>query len=273
MEWDEITASERAGKLDPPPPPTPNARSFERVAFINDVHAEHVDTLLWGQVLSWLREIRPERLVINGDFLDNPSISRFVHNPLTVTSLKRETDTGKQMLRQLRQAVGPGCIIDFTEGNHEKRIRLWIGTQGLALAGMEGTTLAEMLEFEDLNINHHGDEGFRLRPNFHVYHGVLVPKSNGFSTAARAELSKWNMSGISGHTHYADTATKDLGRGPMQWWSNGCLCTLQVDYVTGPTGWHHSVAVGEFDRNSDHFTMEQVVIRDRQLVYRGRTYI
>lgn len=241
----------------------------ETVAFINDTHSWHVDSVIWTQVLAWLEYLKPDRLVHLGDAVDNPSVSRFSPRSITVPSLNQERESVREQLVQLRDAIGPEAKFDLTPGNHEDRIWRWLMDKAPQAADMPEWTIANWLGADQVGLTVHGLDGFSLVEDFRCYHGTHINKSNGMSTAARAELIKWNCSGISGHTHYTDHACRVIGGSLREWWSNGCLTSTESEYVIGPSNWHQAVSVGYFDHDNPHlFQIEQIKIRDQKLIWR-----
>lgn len=264
--WREIVSLEKAGKLPSAVASRPSSYEAERVLFLSDLHFPFQDQPVLDQVISLICDDSFDRIVINGDLVDFYDISRFVskkHVPI-----EDELKLTKTFLSQLRTVYdGP---IDYTIGNHELRMEMYLRTDAKKLAGLECLELPNLLELDGFGITLHDEEGFLLRPHFLVYHGTVVRKHSGWS--AKGELEKWGVSGISGHTHRLESYHVTNMQGTRAWWEQGCLCSVDAEYVTGVPNWQQGFAIGEFSYDSRWFHVERVPVLGGRLRYRGKDY-
>lgn len=280
-DWHEIVAQEKSGTLaipESPPPPvltrTERRRratetGYERIIFIPDLHCPYHDRDVWVQVLAFIRDYTPDRIVFLGDVIDAYPVSSFSKDPARKETLQDELDSGHEVLRQARDAA-PDAIIDYTPGNHEKRIDRFLWEKAPALASLRCMALGELLRLDELEVRLHDYSGFKLREKFRVTHGTAVRRHAGHS--AMAEQVKWGINGISGHTHRAGTYTVSNEAGTMSWTETGHLCDVaRAEYVQSPN-WQQAIACGDFKRSSNRFQLELVQIARRELVYQGRSF-
>lgn len=238
----------------------------ERVLFLSDIHFPFQDQGCLDQIFELIKRESFDRIVLNGDLLDFYDISRFTskqHVPI-----ETELDAAKAFLAQLR-SIFDGHI-DYTVGNHEERLELYLRTDATKLAGLKCLEIPELLNLAEYGVEFHQKDGFLLRPNFLVYHGVIVRKHSGWS--AKGELEKHGISGISGHTHRLESFHMTDRAGTRAWFEQGCLCTLDAEYIVGVPNWQQGFAIGEFSRNSDWFQIERVPFSGGRLRYRGVDY-
>lgn len=66
---------------------------------------------------------QPDRVVIVGDFLDFPQLSRFQQEPQWAQTLQASIQEGYDLIGKIRKTVGDACTIDFVPGNHETRMQ------------------------------------------------------------------------------------------------------------------------------------------------------
>jgi predicted phosphodiesterase len=239
----------------------------ERVLFLSDIHFPYEDSKLLKQILRWIEFNPVHRIVINGDLLDFYELSRFLKSPTRAITAQDEIDLAYDFLVKIRSIHDQ--TIDFIPGNHELRLEKYLRSDAIQLAGLRCLELPNLLKLRELDINPHDSEGFLLRPNFLVYHGEAVRKHSGHS--AKAELEKYGISGISGHTHRMDSYHKTDLTGTRGWYEQGCLCRMDPEYVKSPD-WQQGFAVGEFDYNSKWHNIELVSFSNGKLLYRGESY-
>lgn len=104
---------------------------------------------------------QPDRVVIVGDFLDFPQLSRFAKEPEFERTMQASVQEAFDLLCKIRDTVGSACTIDFIPGNHETRLVRAVG-QTPETRGLYGLTrpgdkyplhhIATILRFDDLQI-------------------------------------------------------------------------------------------------------------------------
>jgi hypothetical protein len=134
------------------------------------------------------------------------------------------------------------------KSNHLDRLRRYLWAHAQALAGLDALAIPELLHLRDHNIEY---MDFYIHKNFLFKHGNLVSKEAGMT--ARRELAAEGMSGVSGHTHrLAQIYARERG-GKYTWIENGCLCTLDPDWMDNVANWQHGISIVSFEPNSDNY--------------------
>jgi hypothetical protein len=113
---------------------------------ISDVHAPYHDPEVWATMLAIIRAIRPENVVIIGDFADCYAVSRFTKDPSRRRMLFEELEETSALLDELDLLRVPHVI--FTEGNHETRLARLVCERAPELHGLV-KTLPEILRVEE----------------------------------------------------------------------------------------------------------------------------
>lgn len=114
-----------------------------RVVVVSDVHAPYHDVRAWGAFVGAVRLLRPDALVIGGDFLDCYAISSHSRDPKRRANLAWEVDQAAVLLAELTDAA-PNARKWYLEGNHEYRLPRYIADRAPELDGM-AIPLAERL--------------------------------------------------------------------------------------------------------------------------------
>lgn len=202
--------------------------------------------------LDYAEDFRPERVVIIGDFLDVPGPSRwnrgtaleFSHN------LQMECDKGHEYLRQLRGVVGDQCVIDFHNGNHEKRVENYIRNKAPAFDGLEALRIPSLLRFSELGIN--------LLPDIAPFatgwvstHGDCIGKtvSPVSGATAIAQARRTGKSVVMGHTHRLGMINETIAGKALTGIETGHMMDLnKADYVSYPN-WQAGFAAFELENN------------------------
>ena len=101
---------------------------------VPDVHAPYHDKRVWNTILKTIETVKPERVVIIGDFADCYAVSNFPKNPMRKQDLRYEIDLArKELLRLVRAA---DCELIYCEGNHEFRMERYLCQRAPELYGL-----------------------------------------------------------------------------------------------------------------------------------------
>jgi hypothetical protein len=221
----------------------------------SDFHFPYHDVRAVESFLNLVGKLKPHRVVLNGDICDFFQLSRFNRDGTRENALQEELDQGNAFRAAVR-AAAPDAVIDETEGNHDRRIRDWLGANAPAFKGLRVLKPEVLFQHREHDITGHPGCGFRLRPGFLVRHGSVVRKGAGNS--AKGELDNAGISGWSGHTHRLATFRKN-GYRTLQWTEQGGFMRLDPDYIAGgKPDWTQGCVVGEFSTRSDSFATYEV---------------
>lgn len=95
-------------------------RSTERILFIPDTHVPFEDARAWDVMMDVARAVRPETIVILGDFADMWAVSAHDKSPTRRENLESEMKAVASRLDEL-DSLGAKRKL-YVEGNHEERL-------------------------------------------------------------------------------------------------------------------------------------------------------
>jgi predicted phosphodiesterase len=100
------------------------ARQSQRILVCPDAHHPYVDRRAWDCFLGAAEVLRPDVLVIIGDFADCYAISSHPKHPSRRISFPEEMEATQKALAELQRLAIPRVV--FCEGNHEQRLERYI---------------------------------------------------------------------------------------------------------------------------------------------------
>ena len=174
---------------------------------LSDLHMPFQHEGALNIVQTYLRQWRPDLLILNGDVLDLPIISSFPQNPAYLVPLQKTLDDVRSYLMQLRNATGPETEIVFVPGNHElDRLLNYLWRHASALASLRVLTLENMMGLAELGIAY-APEGVEVTDKLIVLHGDRYTNSlgGGSGMSARKEGMDHGISTVTGHCFSDDT--------------------------------------------------------------------
>jgi predicted phosphodiesterase len=217
------------------------------VAFIPDCHVGFVgdepihDKEAMAKVWQWLAAKQPHKIVLLGDFLDLPAMSRFDTKPIAQQRTKEAFIEARTWLKSLRELC-PKADICYLEGNHEARLEKYLERQAPEL--WWAVKIPDLLKLEDLDVRYLGPYG--------SYHEVApgVKATHGYQLCTTKQLAKYpQFSSVFGHTHrlQLDYRTNSQAS-PSTVWAMTCGTLARIDGLvpgTPPEGpnWQQGFAV------------------------------
>jgi predicted phosphodiesterase len=196
--------------------------------FCSDFHIPDIDPKCWKITLTIAHQLQPELIWLGGDYLDFKSVSRFLTNPAERHSAHRAIHAGKVALRELREAA-PNARLIFREGNHDRRLQLYIAEKAPELSFLDELRLPNLLQLAAVDcIFAGGDDRTKVGHLWHLHGDEL---RTGRIYPARAALGQAHDNIIFGHVHRFSVAYEQgLSGTDHVAWSIGCLQNLRVDY-------------------------------------------
>lgn len=197
---------------------------------ISDQQIPFQDPLSNAAVLDYARALKPKTVIINGDFMDFPTLStKFAARRADVGKLNDELAQGREYLSQLRQAVGRKAEIVFNEGNHEARWWTYVESQAAAFVPLtdEWLTVATALKLDKFDIRYR--DGYYEGRALWERDGLVVTHGNwhGKSTHGKQHQAYYG-SVLYGHLHRPGITSSTNYRGETHIaWSTGCLCNIE----------------------------------------------
>jgi predicted phosphodiesterase len=236
-----------------------------QIICINDLHIPHQDEKSLQLVFDFIIEKQPNELVLNGDILDCYWLSAFLHNPSIKIYTQQECDIFYKLFSKLRKHI-PNTAISFIPGNHEDRIikETWKNPGFYGLRSLEWNNL---LNFDKLNISYYPKR--RTFRNFTFTHGNACSKHASYTAKIEFEDHKC-QNGLSGHTHRMGWYNKSCDKVIDSWYENGCLCSLDPEYIKDVVNWQQGFSVINFYDNL--VFVDPILIKENKFSYEGKLY-
>jgi hypothetical protein len=133
---------------EPKGPPTFSGRE-QTILVCPDTHVPYHDPVAWEVFLNVARKVRPDVLVLIGDFADCEAISSHTKSPTRRHRVVEELDVVNEKLDEIDALRIPRKI--WTEGNHERRLTRIVAEKVPELDGMV-RTLQEYLKVKERGI-------------------------------------------------------------------------------------------------------------------------
>lgn len=203
---------------------------------IGDQHIPDIDYEFARQVISFIRSIKPDTIILSGDLLDFTRLAKFDTVPFAGKLIQEEFDLGQQFLKSLRKSFS-GRII-FTEGNHEFRLRKYLVCKARELYGLKGLSVEEGLDLKGFDIEYIKSPenaatwtGARIEHQG-VYVGHFDMIRQGAGNTAKGLVEKYGVSILQSHTHRGGTYRKHTMDGrTLVGQENFCMCKLNPSYM------------------------------------------
>lgn len=220
--------------------------------------------------IQFCEDEQPEFIIINGDFLDCYSVSKFPkkpNNPL----LQEELDMGVEILENIRRRC-PDSEIWYLDGNHEERLsRLVKEKEGLF--NLNALKLTNLLELDRLDIKHKEYMCPLELDDLTVVHGDTVSKHSAYA-AKRTIHDDGFKNVIVGHTHRMGWYMHDGHQGRKRGLENGGLFSKeQAEYMKGPTNWQNGFCIAYQDPSEDFLQVHPLEMDDQgKFMWKGELY-
>jgi len=251
-----------------------------KLLVLSDLHGVFLDNKAWNIVLEIIKNNKFDEIVLNGDILDFPFISKHDRKLFEVPVLQNYSEvleiefTKKAILKPLRDAA-PDAKIVFRLGNHEERLtqgKYTVAAERLAklFKHYNSSELDEMLELQSFNIEYDPKEVRDYFGKFEVVHGLSLAK-----TAPRNNINMYMGSGTSGHSHRLNSTYIRNKKSPYVWVESGCLRTINdVEYLNTAmvADWMQGFVTVTFDNDSDLFFSKTHPIVNGSCEFNGVVY-
>lgn len=233
---------------------------------LNDLQMEYHDVeVLTELVIPFVKDIKPDILILNGDIVDMYALSTFDKQPSTKPDILGEIESARWLMKQLEHVPTKHWI----GGNHEHRLDRYLWKQAPAL-GLDRAAFPRRFGLPDFDFKWHpynGDEpGHVMLGKLMVTHGFLVRAHSAIS--AKAHLERLGSSVLVGHTHRMGVHYKTNVKGVHAAYENGCLCRLDPEYAQYPD-WQQGFSVVHVHDHNGFFNVQQIPILERRVFHYG----
>lgn len=200
------------------------------VGILSDVHIPYHDEQALAAAVAYLKKRRPDVLLLNGDFADFYTISRYTKNPKK-RNFKKEVKLLREGLAWLRSQFAKSRII-YKQGNHDERWDHWLWNHAPEISDLPQVRLSSILGARKLDIEFVGDGRPVMAGKLAIFHGHEL-SGGPFVPAmpARSAFLRTTASVMVGHHHRTSTHTQpNWKHEEIVCWSVGCLADLNPEY-------------------------------------------
>jgi predicted phosphodiesterase len=239
-------------------------KGHKRVGILSDIHVPYhsIDALTLG--IKYLKDIKIDALLLNGDTIDCHTLSRFIKDPKK-RNFALELDTFRQLFEVLQRELS--CQIYFKSGNHEIRYEHFLQQKAGELIGVQEFQFENIIKARANGIVMIADKQvMRLNSlngiHGHEYIGGIAPPVN----VARGLYLKGKVSAFQGHNHATSSHTeRDMNGKLTTTYSIGCLSELHPAYMP-LNKWNWGFADVELDPNGENYEFHN------HTIYKGKVY-
>ena len=202
-----------------------------QVGILSDIHVPYHSPKALAASVKHLKTLGLKALILNGDFADFYSISRWVKNPA-------KRDFGGE-LKAVRELIGwlraefPRIPIIAKLGNHEERWEHWLWDHAPEISGETEMGLDAWLHLNRNGVELVKDQRIILAGELPIAHGHELPKGMASPVnAARGAFMRTMSTILIGHGHRTSGhCEQDMWQSETFCWSTGCLCDLAPEYA------------------------------------------
>jgi predicted phosphodiesterase len=227
---------------------------------LSDIHLPYHDKTALEVALKTGQDEGVDAILLNGDFMDIFSLSRWEKDPKQ-RDLAGEITMGREVLEMLREEF-KGKQIIWKHGNHEERWEAFLWRKAPELLGVDDFELENVMRCNQNNVRVVKD----MRPirinKLNILHGheYKFAISNPVNPA-RGLYMRAKTNACMGHLHQTSEHTEaDLNGKIVTCWSQGCLCDLHPRY-SPLNKWNHGFQIidttGEDDFRVSNFRIDK----------------
>lgn len=201
-----------------------------RVGILSDIHIPYHDEQALTAAVEHLKRRRPDVVLLNGDYGDFYTISRFLKNPKK-RNFKREIKLQREGLQWLRSQF-PKARLVYKLGNHDERYDHWMWNHAPEISDLPQVRLPSILGCKKLGVEVVGDGRPVMAGKLAIFHGHEM-NGGPFVPAmpARSAFLRTTASVLVGHHHRTSTHVQpNWKHEEIACWSVGCLCDLTPEY-------------------------------------------
>lgn len=254
-------------------PPLPGKLTY---MFISDHQIPYHDDRAIKLMYQVLRDVKPDKLFIVGDFIDFKPISTYAKDANTM-SLKEEIELGRKYLLEhimIAKEANPNVEIWWLFGNHEARMEKALARdadqfQDLEVDGELVNSIPHLFSLKKLGVKF---QPYKTRYNLHnvsIEHGSFVSQKAG--QTATKHMESRGVSVIHGHTHRLGLIYRRVGHIQQFGIELGCLCSLTPDYSFEPN-WTQGFAIATYDKETKVLYPQLIPIISYTCMYGAKQY-
>lgn len=234
-------------------------KGVTRLGILSDIHLPYHDEKALGAAVSYLKNLKINALLLNGDTVDFYGLSTHEKDPRK-RKFKGEIECFREFIYWIKQELD--CPIYFKVGNHEFRYERYMMLKAPEILDIETFRFSEFMEFGKHGIIQIGDKTKIRAGKFTIYHGHEFKGSGGVNPARWLSL-KAKIPAMVGHFHKSSEHTwRDSNDQTYACYSTGCLCELNPDYLP-ENEWNHGFAYIELEPNGDYVVHNKKIVNGK----------
>jgi predicted phosphodiesterase len=248
----------------------------EKWVICGDQHVPWHDKTVHATFLRFLKLYKPDGIIINGDFIDGYSVSKYLKGAIdlqlsdrTMITLEKEMIPANNILDDYDMCIPKKCKKVFIYGNHEDRLRKFVGQNLNSILGnLISPRRLLNLDRRKYEIIENYPSGYYELGHLQVAHGSKISVN-----ASKGILDEYRHSVVNNHTHTA-AITYVGGIGVKQIGiCNGCMCDFNsqgMKYSKNTGRWVHSWLTVIVDPVDGSFFPELVLGYQKQFYFGGK---
>lgn len=212
------------------------AGQFQTALFWSDTHIPHHNEPACKAILKLMNDIRFDKFIVAGDFMDLGCIGhwdRNKHRKLELKRLKNDYIIGNSLLDEIDSRLPKNCDKHYLMGNHEE----WADQLLEEMPALEGLIEPESM----LNLKQRKYSVLKYNEllkigRLYVTHGIYAG-----ANPIKKHLDELKVNCLFGHTHtlgmrLASSAARDIA---FAGYNIGCVCYDEKTEVLTPDGWKY----------------------------------
>ncbi len=202
-----------------------------QVGILSDIHVPYQSVKALAAAVKHLKTLGLKALILNGDFADFYSISRWTKNPAQ-RDFAGELKSVRALIGWLRSEF-PRIPIIAKLGNHEERWEHWLWDHAPEISSETEMGLEAWLHLTANGVELVKDQRIILAGELPIAHGHELPKGMASPVnAARGAFMRTMSTILIGHGHRTSGhCEQDMWQSETFCWSTGCLCDLAPEYA------------------------------------------
>jgi hypothetical protein len=280
-----IVAPAREVELRPAPRPKVREDQPDLIVVMGDQQAPYYDPHLHQAVCRFLEDLEPDRVVLTGDTMDFPTISRHADRRRWAATAQECVDSAYRLLADYRNAT-PDTPMVKLRGNHDWRLESELMGRAERMAGLTPAlkpgepredhlySIRRLLHLRELHVELEGDEAEDWKlSEVNVAPGLVVRHE----PPNEKKALRLNRTILAGHTHrqgvdYWTTWDSDGTRVVHSLVHVGCLCQVEdgLGYAADPD-WQQGFATVTLHEDGSH-DVELATWRSGHLTWRGERW-
>lgn len=213
---------------------------MKKTLILADVHAPYYDKEALQLALNYGIDHGCEDLLLNGDFIDNFSISHWERDP-RLRDFPGELEITKELLHLLSEKFNRKI---YKMGNHDEWYEKYMINSAPELLDVADFQFENILKLKDYGYECIGDKQPLEINNLKIIHGheYCFSISNPVNPA-RGLYLRAKESSMCGHFHQTSEHSEGRMSGKIiTCWSSGCLCYLHPNYRP-LNKWNHGFSI------------------------------